>query len=853
MKFKNKRINENMPDGTGTEISVGLHIDSRSKTGIPVFLIRAAAAYFGSLGSVMCFVSALFPSVSVLPIALAAAAPVLLCFIASLMKRGGRFVVGGGVLITAAAGYFLREHIKYGFLSAANHYLSSVRTIYRNMDYFNISSYTGDIDKDRLILFCFAAAVIALVSAAFMVYRTGIIAVFAVTFPPVELVLYYGLVPDYIWAAAVIACWIASAAAEVAEYPVYGKDRRVPVYGRTSGQSAGTAALAVLLCFAISVVIVNVSGYERPEKMDDFKVKFSRYVKGFSWSKFVNDLSVLNPVNSDLSGAINHGKLGRTENVEFNNKTVLEVTAEKTGYNIYLKGFTGADYTGNSWKEISGDEADGLNDIVSSFRTMYLDPLVMDGYSWYEYGQTEYEPLKTTSITVNNVSANTTYAYIPYNITPNSSRNLTIRDDRVIPDGSRYSSDVYVLSPQLKNSLVMNRWFELRYQNFLTSEILYDDELAYREYAYENYLDIPETFTAARSIYGTSEFTDIGTELYNIKNWLSHHCEYDLNAGKLPFGEDFAQYFLTKTRKGSCSHFATAAVLMCRYRGIPARYCEGYIIKNSDFPDSVQVGETSMVNVTDKRAHAWIEVYIDGYGWYPYEMTPGYGDTEYFGTSAVDSEQQSAQEKQPAETSQAAVKEEEQTETEVTSEEIVTDTQPAETEAPVSESSPEQSIDNGSGEAPTHNGGSGKGISRAAVIIIAVILLIAAAVGVMWYRYRTVTKKRSSALNGRNSKLKAKTACRYFMQVCEVSGIVKTDDVTYDEFAARAAEETGRISRDDAVLIVRNGLEASFGNDQPDSEKSARAAEAAEKFAEKTYSELKPINKIYFRFIRCLK
>ena len=91
------------------------------------------------------------------------------------------------------------------------------------------------------------------------------------------------------------------------------------------------------------------------------------------------------------------------------------------------------------------------------------------------------------------------------------------------------------------------------------------------------------------------------------------------------------------------------------------------------------------------------------------------------------------------------------------------------------------------------------------------------------------------------------------MQVCEVSGIVKTDDVTYDEFAARAAEETGRISREDAVLIVRNGLEASFGNDQPDSEKSARAAEAAEKFAEKTYSELKPINKIYFRFIRCLK
>ena len=29
-------------------------------------------------------------------------------------------------------------------------------------------------------------------------------------------------------------------------------------------------------------------------------------------------------------------------------------------------------------------------------------------------------------------------------------------------------------------------------------------------------------------------------------------------------------------------------------------------------------------SVLDSDAHAWVEIYLDGYGWYPVEMTPGY-------------------------------------------------------------------------------------------------------------------------------------------------------------------------------------------------------------------------------------
>lgn len=36
------------------------------------------------------------------------------------------------------------------------------------------------------------------------------------------------------------------------------------------------------------------------------------------------------------------------------------------------------------------------------------------------------------------------------------------------------------------------------------------------------------------------------------------------------------------------------------------------------------VPASGRVNVPDSAAHAWVEVYIDGYGWEPVEVTPVY-------------------------------------------------------------------------------------------------------------------------------------------------------------------------------------------------------------------------------------
>ena len=76
--------------------------------------------------------------------------------------------------------------------------------------------------------------------------------------------------------------------------------------------------------------------------------------------------------------------------------------------------------------------------------------------------------------------------------------------------------------------------------------------------------------------------------------------------------------FVTQTKRGYCQHFAGAMALMLRYLGIPARVGAGFTTGryNED------KGEWT---VSDTNAHTWVEVWFDGYGWLPFDPTPGRG------------------------------------------------------------------------------------------------------------------------------------------------------------------------------------------------------------------------------------
>ncbi len=109
-----------------------------------------------------------------------------------------------------------------------------------------------------------------------------------------------------------------------------------------------------------------------------------------------------------------------------------------------------------------------------------------------------------------------------------------------------------------------------------------------------------------------------GGSLYDqaqrIISYVSDLARYDLRTERLPQGKtDFAQWFLYESDTGYCVHFATAAAVLLRAAGFPARYVTGY---------AVQTRSAETVTVYEKDAHAWVEVYIAGIGWLPMDPTP---------------------------------------------------------------------------------------------------------------------------------------------------------------------------------------------------------------------------------------
>lgn len=88
---------------------------------------------------------------------------------------------------------------------------------------------------------------------------------------------------------------------------------------------------------------------------------------------------------------------------------------------------------------------------------------------------------------------------------------------------------------------------------------------------------------------------------------------------------DFLQYTLERSGRGYSVHYATAATLMLRYMGVPARYVEGYFLSAEDAA-KYMAGET--ITLTEENAHAWAEYYVSGVGFVPFEVTPGYIDDE---------------------------------------------------------------------------------------------------------------------------------------------------------------------------------------------------------------------------------
>jgi len=64
-----------------------------------------------------------------------------------------------------------------------------------------------------------------------------------------------------------------------------------------------------------------------------------------------------------------------------------------------------------------------------------------------------------------------------------------------------------------------------------------------------------------------------------------------------------------KKKQGVCQDFAHLMLGLCRTHGIPARYVSGYFLNQHRLPGEIEA------------SHAWIEIFIPGYGWKGYDPT----------------------------------------------------------------------------------------------------------------------------------------------------------------------------------------------------------------------------------------
>ncbi|MDI6097926.1 DUF3488 and transglutaminase-like domain-containing protein [Actinoplanes sp. NEAU-A12] len=104
-----------------------------------------------------------------------------------------------------------------------------------------------------------------------------------------------------------------------------------------------------------------------------------------------------------------------------------------------------------------------------------------------------------------------------------------------------------------------------------------------------------------------------------IYDWFSKEngFKYDLSAPSTGKASEIADFLTNRT--GYCQQYAAAMAWMVRAAGIPARVAFGFTRGTP--------GGNGVFNISNRNAHAWTEVYFQGFGWVPFDATPTAGVT----------------------------------------------------------------------------------------------------------------------------------------------------------------------------------------------------------------------------------
>ena len=343
------------------------------------------------------------------------------------------------------------------------------------------------------------------------------------------------------------------------------------------------------------------------------------------------------------SFAMPMGQLERLGALNLSDRPALEVktNADTTEY---LRGFVGESYDGKQWQTLSGDvitENEGL------FYWLSEDGFTTISQLYTAANASAFSETDQQGMGITYQGARGGYAYLPYAYA--SGADITTSTDMATASvGSAESSQIIADSALTRKAY--------RVQEVLTGlensatgvlQTYLDDESAYRDFVYKNYLSIPdETLETFESLL--RDRTTLSTEEAKLQviSDLDTYASYD-ESGQASNKQDFVSYFLTTSHVGYSVHYATAATLMLRYYGVPARYVEGYVLdtqaEKADYESAEARGESvpedGTYQLTEGDAHAWVEYYLDGVGWVPFDPTPGYRNNEFYEATDQTSQQ----------------------------------------------------------------------------------------------------------------------------------------------------------------------------------------------------------------------
>jgi hypothetical protein len=608
------------------------------------FLLFAPLMLLGMFGAASCFSTVFHIDVDVRAMSLAIAGlsvGVTAIFISKYARV--LLIALGGAL--AALCLLLWEGLRELILRGAVYTVNTVILTYggsANIDFLPLPVAEAAEEDARAATTLFALAVLlalALLLGWLLIRKRSALFSFVLTFPFLAVGLAYTLIPH---AAALTLIGLFWCFLLLCVAPLRAKDRFAArparrgavrrIYVSGGGSALRVTALSLIpivaLCLLVTALAFPEGTYKRPRVVSELRSDIINGRIGFALFR-----------GGGVAGRTNRVDLRHVGSPRYKNETALRVKSTKTSSD-YLKGFVGSVYTETGWEQ--------LPDTYTQQLTLLTDETAPQNYAATLYrlfglgddAQDLPARLRGSSyeLTVENVKMNPRCIYAPYGLssTPGALAGVEFVSDAFLrsSDGvfgtERYTLDA-VSSPLFNVYYGFPDWEEGEYwQEFwkwLSPELraFFEEQSRYAEFARERYTALPEDVRATMEAYlaehgldpARSAGDDVADFVLELIWQVQSENEYTLSPGLTPEDRDFIEYFLYENHRGYCVHFATAVTVLLRAADIPARYVEGFVVSPDDPRD-----EGGWVNIADDRAHAWVEVYVNGAGWLPVEATP---------------------------------------------------------------------------------------------------------------------------------------------------------------------------------------------------------------------------------------